>query len=163
MDCEWGRWMQADIVTGDIVEQSVEVIVNSWNRNIIPWWLLLPQGVSGAIKRRAGTVPFRELAKAGPMPLGSAVLTSAGRLPYKGIIHVAGINMLWRASEFSIRKSVRSAMAIAAERQFASIAFPLIGAGSGGVRTDKSLEIMLDELSRLESDTNVTVVLFSKT
>ena len=82
------------VVEGDLLEQSVDAIVNAWNRNIIPWWLLLPQGVSGAIKRRAGTQPFRELARVGPMPLGSAVVTSAGKLPYRAIIHVAGINLL---------------------------------------------------------------------
>jgi O-acetyl-ADP-ribose deacetylase (regulator of RNase III) len=43
------------IVEGDLLHQNVEVIVNAWNRNIIPWWLLLPQGVSGAIKKAAGT------------------------------------------------------------------------------------------------------------
>ena len=42
--------MIPEIKQGDILNQDVEVIVNSWNRNIIPWWLLLPQGVSGAIK-----------------------------------------------------------------------------------------------------------------
>lgn len=42
------------VETGDLLDQPVEVIVNAWNRNIIPWWLLLPQGVSGAIKRRGG-------------------------------------------------------------------------------------------------------------
>jgi hypothetical protein len=73
-----------DLVTGDLLNQDVEVIVNAWNRNIIPWWLLLPQGVSGAIKKRAGYQPFREVAKYGPIPLGGAVLTSAGRLPFKG-------------------------------------------------------------------------------
>jgi O-acetyl-ADP-ribose deacetylase (regulator of RNase III) len=31
-----------EIVIGDLLDQSVDVIVNSWNRNIIPWWLLLP-------------------------------------------------------------------------------------------------------------------------
>src|SRR5580658_7731195 len=104
--------MRVFIVDGDLLDQPVEIIVNSWNRNIIPWWLLLPQGVSGAIKRRAGTAPFRELAKFGPIPLGEAVKTSAGRLPFKAIIHVAGINMLWRASERSIRGSALSAMRI---------------------------------------------------
>lgn len=39
------------VVEGDLLDQDVEVIVNARNRNIIPWWLLLPQGVSGAIKR----------------------------------------------------------------------------------------------------------------
>ncbi len=56
---------------------------NAWNRNIIPWWLLLPWGVSGAIKRRGGTGPFKELRRQGAIPLGGAVLTSAGKLPFK--------------------------------------------------------------------------------
>lgn len=41
--------MDLRIVTGDLLDQDVEVIVNAWNRNVIPWWLLLPQGVSRAI------------------------------------------------------------------------------------------------------------------
>lgn len=48
-------------VDGDLLDQNVDTIGNAWNRNIIPWWLLLPQGVSGATKRRAGIAPFREL------------------------------------------------------------------------------------------------------
>src|SRR5579871_846877 len=79
--------------------------------DIIPWWLLLPQGVSGAIKRRGRIKPFCEVARHGPIPLGGAVLTSAGRLPSRGIIHVAGINMLWRSSEYSVRQSVRNVIA----------------------------------------------------
>ncbi len=50
--------MNITVVEGDLLDQDVDVIVNAWNRNIIPWWLLLPQGVSGAIKRRGGTAPF---------------------------------------------------------------------------------------------------------
>jgi O-acetyl-ADP-ribose deacetylase (regulator of RNase III) len=100
------------------------------------------------------------LAKNGTMPLGSAVLTSAGKLPFKGIIHVAGINMLWRTSERSIRDSVVNAMKIAGEHGFASIAFPLIGAGSGGFDEEKSKAIMLDELSLCKSNAFVKVVVF---
>ena len=106
--------MNLRVVEGDLLEQDVEVIVNAWNRNIIPWWLLLPQGVSGAIKKRAGLQPFRELGKMGAIPLGHAVETSAGKLPFKSIIHVAGINMLWRSSERSIRDSVQNAFNIVA-------------------------------------------------
>src|SRR5262245_56673749 len=118
--------MNLDVVEGDLLDQDVDVIVNAWNRNIIPWWLLLPQGVSGAIKRRAGLEPFREVGRLGPIPLGGAVVTGAGKLPYQAIIHVAAISMLWRASERSIRGSVRSAIAIATERRFGSIAFPVL-------------------------------------
>ena len=81
--------MTPRIVHGDLLDQPAQVLVNAWNRNIIPWWLLLPQGVSGGIRRRAGCAPFRELGRMGPIPLGGAVLTGAGRLPFKALIHVA--------------------------------------------------------------------------
>jgi O-acetyl-ADP-ribose deacetylase len=135
-----------EIVRGDLLDQPVEVIVNAWNRNVIPWWLLLPQGVSGAIKRRGGTAPFQEVARHGPIPLGGAALTSAGRLRFRGIIHVAGIDMLWRSSEFSVRMSVQSAMRIVGEKGFVSVAFPLIGAGSGGGKTDRVERWMREEV-----------------
>ena len=83
--------MNLQVYEGDLLDQDAEVNVNAWNRNIIPSWLLLPQGVSGAIKRRAGYEPFRELAWHGPIPLGGAVETSAGQLPFRAIIHVASI------------------------------------------------------------------------
>jgi O-acetyl-ADP-ribose deacetylase (regulator of RNase III) len=150
--------MQATVVRGNLLDQNVEVIVNAWNRNIIPWWLLLPQGVSGAIKKRGGTQPFREVARFGPIPLGEARLTGAGDLPFKAIVHVAGINGWWRASEYSIRHSVRNAMALVEENNFKSVAFPLIGAGSGGFDNAKSLELMQDELSRLEAKAVITIV-----
>jgi len=47
--------MQAEIVQGDLLNQPVQVIVNAWNRNIIPWWLLLPQGVSYSGPRNLDT------------------------------------------------------------------------------------------------------------
>ncbi len=95
--------MPVSVVYGDLLDQDVEVIVNAWNRNLIPWWLLLPQGISGAIKRRGGVAPFRELRKSGVLPLGGAAVTGAGRLPFKAIIHVAGIGHLWTSSEASAR------------------------------------------------------------
>ena len=154
--------MQATIVDGNLLDQSVDIIVNAWNRNIIPWWLLLPQGVSGAVKKRGGTQPFHELARHGPIPLGGAVVTSAGKLPFRGIIHVAGINILWRASEYSIRHSVRNAMNIVQEQGFASVAFPIIGAGSGSFSETKALEIILDELSKIEGDASVVIIRYRR-
>lgn len=154
--------MNPTIVEGDLLDQDVDVIVNAWNRNIIPWWLLLPQGVSGAIKRRGGKQVFKELARHGPIPLGQAVLTSAGRLPFMGIIHVAGINMLWRASERSIRDSVRNAVRLAESNHFHSIAFPLIGAGSGGFNESRAKENILVELEGCDSPLDVRVVVFKK-
>jgi O-acetyl-ADP-ribose deacetylase (regulator of RNase III) len=142
-------------VEGDLLDQPVEVIVNAWNRNVIPWWLVWPHGVSGAIRARAGSAPFRELGRAGSIPLGGAVLTGAGRLPFRGIIHVAGISLLWVASEKSIRGSVRSAMQLVGERGFNSVAFPLIGGQVGGVAQSRSRSWILDELNQLDNGREV--------
>src|SRR3954468_18041237 len=104
--------MNLRVVEGDLLDQDVEVIVNAWNRNLFPWWLLLPQGVSGAIKRRGGTGPVRELARMKTIPLGGGGEARPGALPFRAIVHVAGINLLWRSSEWSVRESVRSAMGL---------------------------------------------------
>jgi O-acetyl-ADP-ribose deacetylase len=150
--------MTPEVVSGDLLDQDVEVIVNSWNRNIIPWWLLLPQGVSGAIKNKGGLQPFREVARCGAIPLGEARLTSAGNLPFRAIIHVAGINLCWFATEYSVRQSVLNAMNLVKNELFQSVAFPLIGSGSGNRGKEWSLNLMLDGFAALDSPAKVVIV-----
>jgi len=145
------------IVNGDLLNQPMEVIINAWNRNLIPWWLLLPQGVSGAIKRRGGFAPFKELAEKGLIPLGGAVLTGPGKLPYKGIIHVAGLNLLWRSSAAAVERSVCSAVEIINKEGFNSAAFPLIGAGTGGLSKDKVKSLMLQTFDRIDCTAEIII------
>ena len=149
-------------VSGDLLDQDVDVIVNAWNRNLIPWWLLIPRGVSRAIKKRAGLEPFRELARHGPIPLGGAVLTRAGRLPFEGIIHVAGIGLLWRSSARSIRASVSNALVLAAAHGYWSIAMPLIGAGTGGGKAADVERLIEEELQRSDYDGRVVIVRYAR-
>lgn len=155
--------MPVRFVDGDLLDQDVDVLVNAWNRNVVPWWLLIPTGVSGAIKRRAGTEPFRELARYGPIPLGEAVLTGAGRLSHRGIIHVAGIDLLWRASERSVRASTANALELADACGFRSMAFPLIGAGVGGRAAARVEEWMSEELEATPPRSDVVVVRYRPT
>lgn len=150
--------MKAELITGNILEQQVEVIVNSWNRNIIPWWLLLPQGVSGAIKKSGGIQPFEEVARYGAIPLGEARQTNSGKLDFKAIIHVAGINMFWCATEYSVKQSVVSAMQIVNEQNFKSVAFPLIGSGSGNRGKEWSFNLMNIALKSITSNAKVIFV-----
>lgn len=150
--------LNLQIVKGNLLNQDVEVIVNPWNRNIIPWWLLLPQGVSGQIKKYGGIQPFKELSKHGAISLGRAVFTTSGQLPFKGIIHVAGINMLWRASGKSIRDSVKNSIDIVNTMNFTSVAFPIIGAGSGNYKKDKAKQIMVDALNLVETKAKIVLV-----
>ncbi len=150
--------MYPKIVHGNIIDQDVEVIVNPWNRNIIPWWLLLPQGVSKAIKYKGGYAPFKEIAKCGPIELGGARLTTAGRLPFKAIIHVAGINMLWVATRHSVTNSVINAMQLVSEHNFSSVAFPLIGSGSGNRGKKFSLKVMIETFQGIKTSAEVFIV-----
>ena len=147
-----------ELVEGDLLDQRVDAIVNAWNRNFIPWWLLLPQGVSGAIKRRGGYGPFREVRKFGLLRPGEAVVTSAGRLPFRGIIHVAGLNALWRSSEAIVRNCIRNALHIAGERGYASVAVPLVGAGTGGLSPARAEAIITDEVRNSPYSGRVVVV-----
>ena len=52
--------------------------------------------------------------------------------------------------------------ALAAEKGYRSIALPLIGAGSGGFNQERAKEIMLDELQKLDSPLEVTVVVYRR-
>jgi O-acetyl-ADP-ribose deacetylase len=150
--------MQLEIVEGNLLDQDVEVIVNAWNRNIFPWWLLLPQGVSGEIKRRGGIAPFRELSRLGVLPLGGAVMTGPGNLPFRAIIHVAGIGLLWRASAASIELSVRNAINLAKSHGVRSLALPMIGAGTGGFREAVVERLIVNTLREVAFDGEVRVV-----
>jgi len=137
---------------------DVDAVVNAWNRNVLPRWFFIPSGVSAAIKRQAGVAPFRELARHGPIPLGGAVTTGPGRLSCKGIIHVAAISMRWRASEASVDAGTRAALDQARQHGFTSLAFPLLGAGTGGLGPDKSLAVMLGAVEDAGDSLRVVIV-----
>ena len=68
--------------------------------------------------------------------------------------------MLWRSSPQSIQKSVISAMSLVNEQQYKSVAFPIIGAGTGGFGEEGALRLMLEAFSTVDSSATVTVVRF---
>ena len=82
-------------------------------------------------------------------------------MPHAAIIHVAGIDLLWRASERSICESVRNAIANANE--LGRVALPVIGAGSGGFDEAQALELIVRTLRDVHSSGHATVVRYRKT
>jgi O-acetyl-ADP-ribose deacetylase (regulator of RNase III) len=70
--------------------------------------------------------------------------------------------MWWRASESSIRDSCRNAIRIAREHSFASVAFPLIGAGTGGGTMAEVERLMMDQLGMEEYSGRIVVVQYKK-
>ena len=147
------------IVKGNIVdfEDSVDVIVNAWNRNFIPHRILVTHGVSKAIKERSDLKPFDEVQKFGFLKLGEAVLTTPGKLNCKGIMHVAGIDIFWNSSEKATRLSAKNIVKIVLENDFKSIAVPLIGCGTNKLDENKCIEILKEEFEII-SDRDMFVV-----
>ena len=146
------------VVHGDLLDQPVDAIVNPWNSNVIPWFLLLPQGVSGAIRKRAGMEAFHPLTTAGYLKPGTAVFAPAGKLDFKGIIHVAALTPFWTTSETIIQTCVKNAIQMALAKEFTSLAFPLLGTGVGGQNPDAVAQMIRKTASELDAPLAIRIV-----
>lgn len=153
---------KVELVTGDLLDQQVDVIVNAWNPNFIPWWLLVSQGVAGAIRRRAGAAPLREVGRKGILPSGDAVLTGAGRLPHEAIIHVAALTWYWRSSLDIVRRGTHNALTLAAQHGFGSITFPVLGSGTGGLKVEPARDVMREVAAGHDGSLLVRIVTYER-
>jgi O-acetyl-ADP-ribose deacetylase (regulator of RNase III) len=128
---------------GDITAQEVDAIVNAANSDLV-----LGSGVAGAIADRGGSSIAEECRALGPIEVGEAAVTGAGELPARFVIHAAGMPLGGRASEESVRASLRAALALADREGCRTLACPAIGAGVGGLSMQTCAEISLDEAHR---------------
>jgi len=144
-----------ELWNGDICELEVDAIVNAANLSL---WM--STGVAGEIKRAGGDAIEFAAVRQAPVPLGEAVVTPAGRLAAKMVIHAVSLDRDRRTSSDVIDRAVRSAMARARELRLASIAFPAMGTGVGGFPIDEAARVTVqavrDELGRSESMAFVT-------
>jgi O-acetyl-ADP-ribose deacetylase (regulator of RNase III) len=112
-------------------------------------------GVAGPIKRKGGISIEKEAIQQGPIKPGQAVLTSAGNLPAKYVIHAAGMLPGGKATAAHVKSSVKYAMELANQKDVESIAVPAIGAGVGGLTTKESIQAILEGIASKEKDTSV--------
>lgn len=116
-----------ELWNGDICTLEVDAIVSPATTSL---WM--STGVAGELKRAGGDeIEFAALRQA-PAAVGSAVVTGAGRLAARHVIHAVSLERDRRTSSEAIEGAVRSAMAMARELDLASIAFPALGTGIGG-------------------------------
>jgi len=129
------------VIRGDITEQETEAIVNAANNRLI-----MGGGVAGAILRKGGQSIQDECNKIGPIAIGEAAVTGAGKLKTKYVIHAATMGMDFETDEEKIRNSTRNSLRCAEEKKMKSIAFPALGCGVGGFPVQRAAEIMLEEI-----------------
>lgn len=116
------------VVRGNLLEEPVEAIVNAANGH-----LAHGGGVAGIIARAAGPELQTEsnllIEKMGVLPAGSAVVTTAGKLPFKGVIHAVGPRQGEGDEETKLFQALANAFERARERGWASVSFPAVSSG----------------------------------
>jgi O-acetyl-ADP-ribose deacetylase (regulator of RNase III) len=117
-----------EVVVGDLLSEPVDAIVNAANGH-----LAHGGGVAAAIARAAGPTLEEEgdriVVERGPVEVGDAVVTTAGRLPFKGVIHAVGPHMGVGQEEDRLVQALGSAFRCAHERGWASVSFPAVSSG----------------------------------
>jgi O-acetyl-ADP-ribose deacetylase (regulator of RNase III) len=150
-----------EIVLGDITEIAADAIVNAANNHL---WM--GSGVAGAIKRKGGVEIEQDAISKGPLEVGQAVASIAGKLPYKYIIHAAGMGQDLRTSRNIVFESTRNSLLLADSLNLKSLAFPAIGTGVGGLSTAVCAGAMLDAVrqskTQLKNLEKVIFVLFDR-
>jgi O-acetyl-ADP-ribose deacetylase len=128
------------LVQGDITERNVDAIVNAANS-----YLQHGGGVAGAIVRRGGHSIQEESDKIGFVPVGQAVLTGAGKLPSKFVIHAVGPRMGEGDEENKLRNALLNSLILADNKGFRSISIPAISSGIFGFPKDRCAQILTGE------------------
>jgi O-acetyl-ADP-ribose deacetylase (regulator of RNase III) len=123
------------VVRGNLLEEPVDAIVNAANGQ-----LAHGGGVAGIISRAAGPALQAEsdrlVREHGPFATGCAVVTTAGKLPFKGVIHAIGPRHGEGDEEAKLGQALTSAFARAKEKGWSSLSFPAVSSGIFAVPLD---------------------------
>ncbi len=157
------RGTKVEAVKGDITKVEADAIVNAANEG-----LRGGGGVDGAIHRAGGPEIMAECRKIGRCSTGSAVVTTAGKLPAKYVIHAVG--PIWRGGKHGeedlLRSAYETSLRLAEERRLSSIAFPSISTGAYGFPIERACPIaiatVVNHIRRGTKLKHVIFVLFSE-
>jgi O-acetyl-ADP-ribose deacetylase (regulator of RNase III) len=145
-----------ELVEGDITEMQTESIVNAANARLI-----LGGGVAGAIRRKGGPQIQAECNKIGGTFTGGAVITTAGNLKAKYVIHAVGPRVGEGHEDEKLKNATLNSLKLADKEAIKSISFPAISTGIFGFPVRRCAEIMLQTtIEYLKSQTRLEKVLF---
>ena len=127
------------LLQAGIADLETDAIVNAANDHL---WM--GSGVAGAIKAKGGDEIEKEAMSKGPIPIGEAIVTTAGKLKVKYVIHAVVMGQDLQTSENYIRDATLNSLKRAEELSLSSIAFPAFGTGVGGFPVDRCAEVMIN-------------------
>ncbi len=150
------------VIQGDITHQTTDAIVNAANSS-----LMGGGGVDGAIHRAGGSGILEEcikiVAKQGHLPTGKAVITTAGKMKAKHVIHTVG--PIWHGGHQDeatlLANAYRESLKLAAANKLGSVSFPSISTGAYGYPVKEAALIALKEaVAFLKQSTSIKEVVF---
>jgi O-acetyl-ADP-ribose deacetylase (regulator of RNase III) len=145
-----------ELTEGDITEMETEAIVNAANDRLV-----LGGGVAGAIRKKGGPEIQEQCNKIGGTFVGGAVITTAGSLKAKYVIHAVGPQMGEGNEDQKLKNATLNSLKLADEKDIKSIAFPAVSAGIFGFPIQRCAEIMLQTtIDYLNGRTGLELVLF---
>ncbi|WP_299758398.1 O-acetyl-ADP-ribose deacetylase [uncultured Pontibacter sp.] len=152
-----------EVQQDDIARVQVDAVVNAANSS-----LLGGGGVDGAIHRAGGPIILEECtqirARQGGCPTGEAVITTAGKLPAKYVIHTVGL--VWNGGSKGepelLANCYRNSLNLAEENNVESIAFPNISTGVYGYPKDRAAKVAVEAVKSYlqEYQTSIKQVIF---
>jgi O-acetyl-ADP-ribose deacetylase len=137
--------VRLEVVEGDITSLEVDAIANAANDRL---WM--GAGVAGAIKRAGGEEIEREAVARGPIRVGDAVATGAGRLAARYVIHGAVMGQDLRTDAELVSRTTRRCLEVADELGCRSLALPAFGTGVGGFPLDECARLMVEAARAFE-------------
>ncbi|HEY8929489.1 MAG TPA: O-acetyl-ADP-ribose deacetylase [Mucilaginibacter sp.] len=150
-----------ELIKGDITKLKVDAIVNAANTS-----LLGGGGVDGAIHRAGGPVVLDEcraiVARQGGCKTGEAVITTAGNMPSKHVIHTVG--PVWNDGKYheseKLANCYRNSLQLAVDNNCKTIAFPNISTGVYRFPKDKAAAIAVDTVKQFIAQNSIEKVIF---
>ena len=134
--------MVVHVARGDLTDMQVDALVSPANSQGI-----MTHGVAGNIRERGGRTIESEFKELAPVAVGAAIVTGGGELWCKAVIHAPTMEEPGlRVGVENVRRATRAALLGAARNEYATIAFPALGTGSGGVPFDEAARAMVDEI-----------------
>jgi O-acetyl-ADP-ribose deacetylase len=137
--------VRLEVREGDIATVEADAVANAANDHL---WM--GAGVAGALKRAGGEEIEQEALALGPISLGSAVATTAGRLPARWVIHGAVMGQDLQTDADLVGRTTRACLELADELGCGSLALPAFGTGVGGFPLAECARIMVNAARRFE-------------
>ncbi|QQK74970.1 O-acetyl-ADP-ribose deacetylase [Salicibibacter cibarius] len=146
--------MKIEVLREDITTFDVDAIVNAANKT-----LRGGGGVDGAIHRAGGKEILEECKEIGGCETGEAVITTAGKMPARHVIHTVG--PVWDGSENNedelLQNCYKNALQLAVEYNLKTIAFPNISTGVYGFPKERAARIAVETVGQMLNDDESSV------